>query len=149
MKHLGTILAVLLMGGALILVVLSSTSGGAYSLTISEVLKNKGALQGHELRVAGTVVQGSLAQGTTPFDHRFLIEDEQGKRVLVNYHGALPDPFKEGRHVIVQGVLEKDGTLMASQLIVKCPSKYVEKGKDESSNYQYYLKKYEQGHPKD
>lgn len=149
MKHLGTILATLLLGGGLLLVVLSSTSSGAYSLTIPQVLENRGNLVGREIRVSGTVVPGSLRESGTAFDHDFKITDDEGREIAVRYHGALPDPFKEGRHVIVQGILDHSGVVNASQLIVKCPSKYVEQGKDESSNYQYYLQKYKQGHPKD
>ena len=77
-----------------------------------------------------------------------MLADAQNRELVCRYHGALPDPFKEGRNVIVQGMLQKDGSLQASQLIVKCPSKYVEKGKDEAGNYQYYEQKYESGHPK-
>lgn len=147
-KHLGTIIAFVLLAGGVVLIILSSTNSGAYSLNINEVLKNRSTLKGHELRVSGTVVRGSLSEGSTAFDHTFEIADENGRTIRVTYHGALPDPFAEGRHVIVQGILQDNGVVEASQLIVKCPSKYVEKGKAEASDYQYYLNKYKQGHPK-
>ena len=46
--------------------------------------------------------------------------------VPVSYEGTLPDPFREGREVIVSGQLE-NGTLVAERdsLITKCPSKFV------------------------
>jgi len=132
-----------------VVVILSSTGSGAYSLKIKEVNANKAELSGKELRVSGKVVKGSLRNKGGGFDHEFLLSDGQGLDLICRYHGALPDPFKEGRNVIVQGMLQKDGSMQASQLIVKCPSKYVEKGRSEAANEQYYDKKYESGHPKD
>ncbi len=45
----------------------------------------------------------------------------------VVYEGAVPDPFREGREVIVTGALA-GGTLVAEKdsLITKCPSKFAE-----------------------
>ena len=50
---------------------------------------------------------------------------------LVRYEGVVPDPFREGREVIVSGELQ-GGTFVAERdsLITKCPSKFT---KDESS----------------
>jgi len=148
-KRLISIFGVFALVIGVIVVILSSTGSGAYSLKIKEVNANKAELLGKELRVSGKVVKGSLRNKGGGFDHEFLLADDHGLDLVCRYHGALPDPFKEGRNVIVQGMLQKDGSMQASQLIVKCPSKYVEKGKDEASNGQYYDKKYESGHPKD
>ena len=45
----------------------------------------------------------------------------------VVYEGVVPDPFREGREVIVSGELE-DGTFVAERdsLVTKCPSKFTE-----------------------
>jgi len=147
-KKLVSIFGVLALVAGVVVVILSSTGSGAYSLKIDQVKSNHAELAGRELRVSGKVVEGSLRQGRGAFDHEFMLTDENGEQLVCRYHGALPDPFKEGRNVIVQGMLQKDGSIQASQLIVKCPSKYVEKGKDEAANAQYYQQKYENGHPK-
>jgi cytochrome c-type biogenesis protein CcmE len=45
--------------------------------------------------------------------------------VLVRYTGAVPDPFRAGREVIV--TVRKDGTGFTGEkdsLVTKCPSKY-------------------------
>ena len=49
----------------------------------------------------------------------------------MTYSGVVPDPFREGREVIVSGEL-KQGTFVAEHdsLITKCPSKFT---KDEQS----------------
>ena len=50
----------------------------------------------------------------------------------VAYTGVVPDPFREGREVIVSGELE-NGTFVAERdsLVTKCPSKFT---KDESAS---------------
>ena len=43
----------------------------------------------------------------------------------MTYAGVVPDPFREGREVIVSGELQK-GTFVAERdsLVTKCPSKF-------------------------
>jgi cytochrome c-type biogenesis protein CcmE len=56
----------------------------------------------------------------------FSIRDRDGsKSIPVAYTGLVPDPFREGREVIVSGRLEK-GTFVAERdsLVTKCPSKF-------------------------
>jgi cytochrome c-type biogenesis protein CcmE len=45
--------------------------------------------------------------------------------VPVRYRGAVPDPFREGREVIVTGKMS-GGTFVAERdsLVTKCPSKF-------------------------
>lgn len=60
---------------------------------------------------------------------RFRVRDIGGKTsVPVVYAGSVPDLFKVGRHVVVDGRL-RDGSFVAvpNTLITKCPSKYAPK----------------------
>jgi len=61
-------------------------------------------------------------------DLKFEITDRDGtgEALPVSYTGVVPDPFREGREVIVTGRLDDDGTFMAEKdsLITKCPSKF-------------------------
>jgi len=63
-------------------------------------------------------------------DLRFDITDRDGvgKALPVSYTGVVPDPFREGREVIVTGRLDQDGTFVAEKdsLITKCPSKFAD-----------------------
>jgi cytochrome c-type biogenesis protein CcmE len=59
---------------------------------------------------------------------RFAIRDRDGSATVpVVYEGVVPDPFREGREVIVSGELKK-GTFVAERdsLVTKCPSKFTE-----------------------
>jgi len=62
-------------------------------------------------------------------DLRFEITDRDGTHPLpVAYTGVVPDPFREGREVVVTGRLDESGTFVAEKdsLITKCPSKFAD-----------------------
>ena len=48
-----------------------------------------------------------------------------GRRCRSTYTGAVPDPFRDGREVIVEGTLQ-NGTFVGERdsLVTKCPSKF-------------------------
>ena len=55
---------------------------------------------------------------------RFRLRDRDGTAsVPVAYKGSVPDLFKVGREVVVEGKLV-NGTFVANTLVTKCPSKY-------------------------
>jgi cytochrome c-type biogenesis protein CcmE len=86
---------------------------------------------GRSYELTGKVVKGSISRDGEVL--RFRIRDRDGAAsVPVSYTGAVPDPFREGREVIVSGEL-KDGTFQAERdsLVTKCPSKFT---KDEQSS---------------
>ena len=85
---------------------------------------------GRSYELTGKVVNGSISRDGEEL--RFRIRDRDGAAsVPVSYTGAVPDPFREGREVIVSGEL-KQGTFVAERdsLVTKCPSKF---SKDEQS----------------
>ena len=53
------------------------------------------------------------------------VEGHNGVKVPVVYHGSVPDLFKVGRHVVIDGRLQQ-GVFVAQRdtLVTKCPSKY-------------------------
>ena len=55
---------------------------------------------------------------------RFHIRDVEGTtRVPVVYRGTVPDQFKLGRDVVLEGRLH-NGAFVADRLMTRCPSKY-------------------------
>jgi cytochrome c-type biogenesis protein CcmE len=87
---------------------------------------------GKSYELTGKVVHGSI-QKSGDDELRFRIRDRDGtESVAVAYSGVVPDPFREGREVIVSGEL-KQGTFVAERdsLVTKCPSKFT---KDEQSS---------------
>ena len=75
--------------------------------------------------VYGNVVAGSVEHRGADLSFAIADRDDPSKSVPVEYSGQVPDPFREGREVIVDGELV-DGTLVAEKdsLITKCPSKF-------------------------
>src|SRR3954454_13228425 len=72
----------------------------------------------------GKVVDGSIQHRGD--DILFLVRDRDGtKAVPVRYAGEVPDPFRDGREISVNGKLE-DGTFVGERgsLVTKCPSKF-------------------------
>ena len=81
---------------------------------------------GRSYEMTGKVVNGSIRHDGDEL--RFRVRDRDGTAsVPVSYTGVVPDPFREGREVIVSGELEK-GTFVAERdsLVTKCPSKFTE-----------------------
>jgi cytochrome c-type biogenesis protein CcmE len=86
-----------------------------------------GQLPGTQGRVSvvGTVVGKPTGDGHQQA-LRFVMRDRDGtKTVPVVYRGSVPDLFKTGREVVIDGTLVH-GTLRAvpGSLVTKCPSKY-------------------------
>lgn len=126
-------------------IVASSMSAAFFQLSIEETIASLDRYRDREVKVVGIVVPGSVAKGFGPFEVSFSIQDGVGRTLPCQYTGTLPDPFAEGREVILQGTLRSGPRLEVSKVIVKCPSKYVEEGVSEEEA-QYYERKYRMGH---
>ena len=90
-----------------------------------------GQLRGHSgvVDLGGRVVGPVRGDSYSRAGERFGIRDVGGRTtVTVVYHGAVPDLFKVGRHVIVTGRM-RHGVFVAKKdsLVTKCPSKYTAK----------------------
>jgi len=85
-------------------------------------------LAGHKGNVSlvGRVVGSVQGAGYAKDGLRFRVRDVKGTAsVPVVYHGSVPDQFKLGRDVVVDGRYAH-GTFVAKRdtLVTKCPSKY-------------------------
>jgi cytochrome c-type biogenesis protein CcmE len=100
----------------------TSFSAASPALTPSQLLTQ--ARPGRSYQLTGTVVAGSVHRSGSTLD--FSVEDRTGgAAVSIAYTGTVPDPFKEGREVIVT-VEKQNGAYVGERdsLITKCPSKY-------------------------
>lgn len=111
--------AAILLAGALIY---TSFSASTEASTPSDVVSS--AEPGRSYELTGKVVKDSVRREGERLE--FAIRDRDGTTsVPVAYEGVVPDPFREGREVIVSGEL-KEGTFVAERdsLVTKCPSKF-------------------------
>jgi cytochrome c-type biogenesis protein CcmE len=112
------------------------TSFSAASPALSPTQLLREAAPGRSYQLTGTVVPGSVHREGAVLD--FSVEDRAGgaaSAVALAYTGVVPDPFREGREVIV--TVEKQGGRFlgeANSLITKCPSKYKTAPPSENQN---------------
>jgi cytochrome c-type biogenesis protein CcmE len=80
-----------------------------------------------DVLLVGTVV-GHVTGDAHAGGMHFVLKDDHGAapaRTRVLYSGSVPDLFRTGRQVVVEGTL-RNGTFVAKpgSLVTKCPSKY-------------------------
>lgn len=84
------------------------------------------AQAGVSYQLTGKVVEGSVERTQEGID--FEVRDRDGAQAVpVSYQGVVPDPFREGREVIV--TVQRQGDVFVGErdsLITKCPSKFTE-----------------------
>jgi cytochrome c-type biogenesis protein CcmE len=95
-----------------------------YYLTVDELLARNETAYGERVRLMGKVQDDSVVRNPETNTLRFAVTDEDGTSLPVVYSGMVPDAFKHGADVVVEGSLTRAGTFEADSLLVKCPSKY-------------------------
>ena len=84
------------------------------------------------IRISGDVVAGSIQRDPASHSLHFAISDvgapAGAPTVPVVYSGTVPDIFRPGIQVVIEGRLDPHGTFQAETLLAKCPSKYQEAG---------------------
>ena len=75
------------------------------------------------VRLHGRVAEAGLDARPALLLARFDLLGET-RQVRVEYHGVIPDMFRAGRDVVVEGRLDGEGLFRADTLLTKCASKY-------------------------
>lgn len=138
------------MSAVVILVISVTRSTVEFYVSVRELLESEEDLTGQNLRVSGAVIGDSIIYdpGTgwltftiahIPVDddeieamgeidavlHQAFVDPDM-PRLDIFYQGAPPDMLRDEAQVILTGSLEPDGTFLAQELLLKCPSKYEE-----------------------
>jgi len=110
----------------------TSFSAASPALSPSQLVRE--AQPGRSYELTGTVAAGSVHRVGAVLD--FAVRDRKGgTAVPLAYTGTVPDPFREGREVIV--TVEKQGGRYVGErntLITKCPSKFKTAPSSEKQN---------------
>lgn len=106
---------------ALGLVALALDSRTNYFRTPAQIAAGE-AQPGDRLRVGGLVKVDSVVKDGERV--RFTVTDTGGD-VVVNYVGLLPDLFREGQGIVVDGHLADDGTFAAETVLAKHDETYM------------------------
>ncbi|MCS6899671.1 MAG: cytochrome c maturation protein CcmE [Myxococcales bacterium] len=127
-RNVGLLVALLIVGGALVALVLSFKEAAVYAKTVDQLVAEKTRLTGRPVRVEGDLVKGSLVHQASPCEYRFRMA-HQGAEIPVRYgQCVVPDTFQDRPDmdvkVTVEGKLQEDGHFEATLVMAKCPSKY-------------------------
>lgn len=137
---------ILLIGVVAYLIATGTTSGARFFVTVSEVLNNPAYL-GDTVRVSGAVIGETIEYDTEnliiefeivnipqEFDNLAValhdaVNSPDAPRMKVHIEGEVkPDLLQHEAQAILTGELREDGMFYASELLLKCPSRFEETG---------------------
>ena len=116
-------LGMLAVATTLVLLALSANDSLAFFISPSE-LKAEKVPDGRRLRLGGLVQQSSVVRSADGKTVHFRVTDGTNA-VAVTYTGLLPDLFREGQGVVVEGKLGPTGTFDADTVLAKHDEKYM------------------------
>lgn len=128
LRYIAGITVILIAFG--LLVMGSMRSNTLRAMPVDQLMSEKGeAMVGQRLRLAGFVGSEPVTkttlqtpQGTIEVKHFNVVYHD--KVVAIQYQDALPDSFKPGSPVQVEGIYNATGEMQADLVLTKCPSKY-------------------------
>jgi cytochrome c-type biogenesis protein CcmE len=145
----GIIIGGVVIAAALLYLLISSTvAGSQYFMTVEELQTQRAEFVGKNVRMSGAVLGDSIQYdpktlsltfdiAQIPGDHRVIKEmggmqkvleaaaaDPNAKRMTIHYTGAKPDLLQPAAQAIISGSLDSAGVFQATELLLKCPSKY-------------------------
>jgi len=78
-----------------------------------------------QIRAGGMVLEGSVERDPQGLDVGFVLTDYDGAEFAVRYSGILPDLFREGQGILVEGKLGADGVFLADNVLAKHDENYM------------------------
>ncbi|MCL6454392.1 MAG: cytochrome c maturation protein CcmE [Alicyclobacillus sp.] len=101
------------------------THASTYYVTVAQYLEESPQDQARQTTISGEIIGSSVQWNPQTRLLRFDIEDKTGgPRVHVTYQGDKPDDFSNNWPVVVTGRRQPTGDFLATNLLIKCPSKY-------------------------
>ncbi len=94
-----------------------------YYLTVSEVLAGTIEIGNEPIRVGGLVSPSSVQWDPKDLKLSFTLEENESS-LAVDYQGVIPDSFKPGIEVVLEGIYSGNGQFKATTIMPKCASKY-------------------------
>ena len=116
------LLALLALGGAVALVMAAFEENIVFFFSPTEIAE-KQITADQRLRVGGLVEEGSVGKAEDGVTVQFAVTDTVN-RVPVAYRGILPDLFREGQGVVIEGHLI-NGVFKADNVLAKHDENYM------------------------
>ncbi len=110
----------------------SFQSNSMFYLTVpelkAEVAKEGEAFYARQVRVSGPLHKESIDWNPKTMNLKFHLAD--GRDMFpVEFTGVIPDTFEHSETVVAEGHYTPAGVFQATNILVKCPSKYEEEKK--------------------
>lgn len=118
------LLAGLMLGTAAALVLTAFEDNIVFFHSPTDIATKAELQTDRRLRVGGLVKEGSLKKQADGLSVAFLVTDLSND-IRVAYTGILPDLFREGQGVVVEGHLQPDGGFRADEVLAKHDEKYM------------------------
>jgi len=116
------IAGVILAGAVTYLAIAGMQKGWVYTMGVEQYL-DQTTQHGQRIRICGTVAPHEIDIQAAQLRANFYIKGTD-KELRVAYKGVVPDLFKEGAEVVVEGKQDAAGVFQADVLMTKCASKY-------------------------
>src|SRR5579872_5904734 len=114
-----------LLGTASGLVLFAFNDNLVFFMTPTDLV-TKGAPETRRLRLGGLVENGSVVRQGDGRTVDFKVTDGS-KAVSVVFSGVLPDLFREGQGVVVEGAIGQNGVFKADTVLAKHDERYMPK----------------------
>jgi cytochrome c-type biogenesis protein CcmE len=116
-------IGLLFLGSATALVLNAFQDSLVFFYSPSDLLA-KPAAAGRAVRLGGLVEKGSVVKDADGVTVHFKVTDLK-QALAIAYKGVLPDLFREGQGVVVEGRLLPDGSFQATEVLAKHDEKYM------------------------
>ncbi|MBC8197920.1 MAG: cytochrome c maturation protein CcmE [Candidatus Marinimicrobia bacterium] len=104
-------------------------------ISVSDLIEHHESYTQEKFRLGGNVLDGSIKYSEDKLDLFFELKQGEATLSVKHHSAAVPDLFKDGTQVIVEGVY-KNGVFVADNLMTKCASRYEEESNYESKSSQ-------------
>ena len=119
------VISIILIGSSLALsLVLSALSRNIDLFYSPSQFHDSNLKEGAKIRAGGMVKKGSFVRVPDELEVSFVITDFN-KSILVTYSGILPNLFSENSGVVVKGIVGKEKTLEAFEVLAKHDENYM------------------------
>lgn len=149
---------VLILAAVIYLIVTATKANAEYFMTVDELRAQETSLVGRNLRISGAVIGDSIQYDPQTMNLTFTIANVPGDnaaieaagglaavlheavvdpsraRLTIVYSGPKPDLLRDEAQAIITGHLGEDGTFVADDLLLKCPTKYQEAVPSQAAN---------------
>lgn len=96
--------------------------GWVYYLQVDQFVQSPN-YHNQRVRLHGRVGEADFISSPADLRANFVLHGETASQAI-EYHGVIPDLFKQDVDVVVEGQLDEAGVFQADTLMTKCASKY-------------------------